>query len=219
MKRKGCLVVISGFSGAGKGTIVKKLMKQYEGEYALSVSMTTRQPRPGEVDGREYFFVTKERFEQEIASNGLLEYAGYVDNYYGTPRKYVEEKMAEGKDVILEIEVQGAKQIKQIFPEAVLLFVTTPSAEILKERLVGRGTESEEKIAQRLLQAATREAPAIPDYDYLIVNDELDECIAHVRSVIESARSAPMRRRDFVAQFMKDLRSFAEREARKPEQV
>ncbi len=204
MKHKGQLVVISGFSGAGKGTIVKKLLADYE-QYALSVSMTTRKPRPGEVDGREYFFVSTEEFEKAIAEGRMLEYAGYVDHYYGTPRAYVEEKIAEGKDVILEIEVQGARQIKQIFPEAVLLFVTTPSPSILKDRLTGRGTEDEETIRQRLLQAATREVPLMADYDYLIVNDVLEDAVTTVHQVIESARLAPARNSEFIKAFAEGL--------------
>ena len=209
MKRKGALVVISGFSGAGKGTIVKALLQKYD-NYALSVSMTTRSPRPGEQDGREYFFVTDERFEQEIANGGLLEHAGYVGHYYGTPRRYVEEQMAAGKDVILEIEVQGAGQIRRLYPEAVLLFVTTPSAQILHERLTGRGTEDAETIRSRLRQAAEREAPLIPDYDYLIVNDELDESVARVHEVIQAAHTAPARCRAFIGEFADELRRLAE---------
>ncbi len=204
MKRRGQLVVISGFSGAGKGTIVKKLLTEYD-QYALSVSMTTRKPRPGEVDGREYFFVSTEEFEKAIVEGKMLEYAGYVDHYYGTPRAYVEQKMEEGKDVILEIEVQGARQIKQLFPEAVLLFVTTPSAQILRDRLTGRGTEDEETIRQRLLQAATREVPLMADYDYLIVNDVLEDAVTTVHQVIEAARLAPTRNVVFIKEFADGL--------------
>ena len=131
-------MVISGFSGAGKGTLVKKLLQNYD-NYALSISMTTRKPREGERDGVEYFFVDREKFEKTIAENGLIEYATYCDNYYGTPRAYVEEQLAAGKDVILEIEIQGALQIKKKFPESLLLFVTPPCAEELRRRLEGRG--------------------------------------------------------------------------------
>ena len=131
MKRKGILIIISGFSGAGKGTLVKKLVEKYDG-YALSISATTREPRPGEVDGREYFFLKKEEFENKIAVNGLIEYACYCDNYYGTPREYVEEQLEMGKNVILEIEIQGALKIKDKFPESLLIFLMPPSAEELK---------------------------------------------------------------------------------------
>ena len=131
MREKGILIVVSGFSGSGKGTIMKELLKQYD-NYALSISATTRNPRPGEEDGREYFFKTVEDFEKMIAKEELIEYARYVDNYYGTPRAYVEEQLEAGKDVILEIEIQGALKVKEKFPDALLLFVTPPSAEELR---------------------------------------------------------------------------------------
>ena len=141
MQHKGLLIVLSGFSGAGKGTLVKKLISTYD-HFSLSVSMTTRAPREGEVNGREYFFVSKEEFEDTIQRDGLIEHANYCGNYYGTPRAYVEQEMEKGKDVILEIEIQGALQIKKKFPESLLLFVTPPNSEELERRLVGRGTES-----------------------------------------------------------------------------
>ena len=139
---QGMLIVISGFSGAGKGTLIRRLMAEHGEDYALSVSATTRAPRPGEVDGKDYFFLDKARFQEMIHEDRLLEYARYVDNYYGTPRDYVEEQMRAGKDVILEIEIQGALRIKGQYPEAVLIFVTPPSAEELRSRLVNRGTET-----------------------------------------------------------------------------
>ena len=149
MNHQGILVVVSGFSGAGKGTLMKELLKRYD-NYALSISATTRAPREGETDGKEYFFVTKEQFEKMRDERKLVEYAQYVNNYYGTPKEYVEQKMAEGKDVILEIEIQGALKVKKRFPDALLLFVTPPSAEELRRRLVGRGTETLEVINARL---------------------------------------------------------------------
>ena len=139
MNQQGILVVVSGFSGAGKGTLMKELLKRYD-NYALSVSATTRQPREGEKDGEDYFFVNREYFQQMIEEGRLVEYAQYVNHYYGTPRDYVEKKMAEGKDVILEIEIQGALKVKKRFPDALLIFVTPPSAGELRRRLVGRGT-------------------------------------------------------------------------------
>ena len=142
MNQRGILIVVSGFSGAGKGTLMKELMKRYEETYALSVSATTRNPREGEVDGREYFFKTTEEFEKMIAKEELIEYARYVENYYGTPRTYVEQQLEAGKDVILEIEIQGALKVKERFPDTLLLFVTPPSAKELRRRLVGRGTET-----------------------------------------------------------------------------
>ena len=137
---KGILVVVSGFSGAGKGTVMKRLMEKYD-DYALSVSATTRKPRPGEEDGREYFFRTRDEFEKLIEEDALLEYAQYVENYYGTPRSYVEEQLQAGRNVILEIEIQGAMKIKEKIPEALLVFVTPPTVEELERRLTGRGTE------------------------------------------------------------------------------
>lgn len=139
MNQRGILIVVSGFSGAGKGTLMKELMKRYEETYALSVSATTRNPREGEVDGREYFFKTTEEFEKMIAKEELIEYARYVENYYGTPRTYVEQQLEAGKDVILEIEIQGALKVKERFPDTLLLFVTPPSAKELRRRLVGEG--------------------------------------------------------------------------------
>ena len=145
---KGVLTVVSGFSGAGKGTVMKRLIQKYD-DYALSISVTTRNPREGERDGIEYFFKTKEEVEAMIENDEFLEYARYVDNYYGTPRFYVEEMLAKGKNVILEIEIQGAMQIKAKNPEAVLVFVTPPSFEELRNRLVGRGTETADVIESR----------------------------------------------------------------------
>ena len=143
---KGILVVVSGFSGAGKGTVMKRLMEKYD-DYALSVSATTRKPRPGEEDGREYFFRTRDEFEKLIEEDALLEYAQYVENYYGTPRSYVEEQLQAGRNVILEIEIQGAMKIKKKIPEALLVFVTPPTVEELERRLTGRGTETAQVIA------------------------------------------------------------------------
>ena len=162
MDNQGVLAVISGFSGAGKGTLMKELMKRYEETYALSVSATTRNPREGEVDGREYFFKTTEEFEKMIAKEELIEYARYVENYYGTPRTYVEQQLEAGKDVILEIEIQGALKVKERFPDTLLLFVTPPSAKELRRRLVGRGTETMEVIESRLARAVDRPGPPRP---------------------------------------------------------
>ena len=155
MNTHGILIVVSGFSGSGKGTIMKELLKRYD-NYALSISATTRAPREGETDGREYFFKTREEFEKMIAKEELIEYAEYVNNYYGTPRAYVEEQLTAGKDVILEIEIQGALKVKKKFPDTLLLFVTPPSAEELRKRLIGRGTETMEVIEQRMQRASRR---------------------------------------------------------------
>ena len=144
---KGKLIVLSGFSGAGKGTVIKRLREKYD--YSLSISATTRAPREGEVDGKDYYFKTVDEFKSLIDYNGLIEWAQYVDNYYGTPRKFVEEEMAAGKNVILEIEVQGAMKIKAQYPNAILIFVTTKDIETLRERLTSRGTETAEVIQKR----------------------------------------------------------------------
>lgn len=184
MKQQGILAVVSGFSGAGKGTLMKALLEKHD-NYALSISATTRKPREGEVHGREYFFLTVEEFEDLIAKDQLIEHARYVSNYYGTPRSYVEEKMAEGKDVILEIEIQGALKVKEKFPETLLIFVVPPSAEELKKRLIGRGTETMEVIEQRM-KRATEEAEEMDSYDYILVNDDLDKAVENLHNLIQS---------------------------------
>ncbi len=185
---KGILVVASGFSGAGKGTIMKKLMSENGENYALSVSATTRAPRPGEEHGKDYFFLSTEEFEDMIARDELVEYAKYVSNYYGTPKAYVEEQLNAGKNVVLEIEIQGALKIKEKFPETVLMFITAPSAVELKERLVGRGTETQEVIDARMSRAY-EESLGVENYDYLVVNDDLEECVALVNDIISKERT------------------------------
>lgn len=188
MENKGKLVVISGFSGAGKGTLMKALMKEYGDSYALSVSATTRNPRPGEMDGVDYFFVTKDKFEQMIAEDALIEYAQYVGNYYGTPKEYVQQQLDLGKNVILEIEIQGALKIKEKFPDTVLMFVTAPNANELKNRLVGRGTETPEVIAARLSRAC-EESMGMEKYDYLVINDTIENGISLIDRLICEERS------------------------------
>lgn len=203
MKRRGILIVVSGFSGAGKGTLVKKLIEEYEG-YALSISATTRQPRPGEEDGREYFFMEKEQFERKIAENGLIEYACYCENYYGTPREYVERQLADGKDVILEIEIQGALKIKKQYEDALLLFVMPPSAAELRRRLEGRGTETKEVIDKRM-RRATEEAEGIEEYDYIVINDDLDVCVRQLHGIITAAHNTPDRNKEFIENIRTEL--------------
>ena len=193
---KGILVVVSGFSGAGKGTVMKRLLEKYK-DYALSVSATTRNPREGEVDGREYFFRTKEEFEKLNEEDALIEYAQYVGNYYGTPRSYVEEQLSQGKNVILEIEIQGAMKVKEKIPEALLVFVTPPTVEELKNRLVGSGTETEDVIADRLARAA-EEAEGMGEYDYILVNDDLEECVENLHQIIRSEHARTVRNTEFV---------------------
>lgn len=204
MSNKGILTVVSGFSGAGKGTIMKRLMEKYD-NYALSVSATTRAPRPGEEEGREYFFRTVEEFEKMIAKEQLIEYAKYVDNYYGTPRAYVEEQLEAGKDVILEIEIQGALKVKEKFPETLLLFVTPPSARELMDRLVKRGTESMEVILSRM-ERAREEAKGMDRYDYLVINDVLEDCVDEVHRIIQGEHRKSFRNMDFIEKMRQELK-------------
>ena len=172
--------------------------------YPLSISATTRAPREGEEDGREYFFISKDEFEKMIAKDELIEYARYVENYYGTPRRYVEEKMKQGKDVILEIEIQGALKVKKAFPDTLLLFVTPPSAEELQSRLIGRGTETMEVIRSRM-DRACEEAQGMELYDYLIVNDDLDACVEEMHSIIRGEHRRTSRNADFMEKIKEDL--------------
>lgn len=203
MNQQGILVVISGFSGAGKGTLMKALMEKYD-NYALSISATTRRPRSGEADGREYFFVSQEYFQSMVENDALIEYAQYVENFYGTPKDYVEKQRAAGKDVILEIEIQGALKIKQRFPEALLLFVMPPSAEELKRRLVSRGTEPLEVIEARLKRAA-EEAAGIEAYDYIVINDTIDTCVEELHQLIQAQHNKTSNRLDFIKEMRKEL--------------
>ena len=191
MKHRGILIVVSGFSGAGKGTLMKELISTYD-NYALSVSMTTRKPRPGEEEGKSYFFVDKDTFEETIAKDGLIEYASYCGNYYGTPRKAVEDMLNAGKDVILKIEVEGAMNIKRLFPECCLVFILPPSMQELERRLRKRGTETEEKIIERTAQAR-EELKFAENYDYLIVNGALEKAVDDLRAVISAEKLRKVR--------------------------
>lgn len=203
MSRKGILIVVSGFSGAGKGTLMKALLKKYD-NYALSISATTRNPREGETDGKEYFFKTVEEFEKMIAQDALIEYAKYVNNYYGTPRAYVEEQLNKGKDVILEIEIQGALKVKEKFPETLLLFVTPPDVETLRNRLIGRGTETMDVIESRMRRAA-EEADGMDAYDYLVINDDLDVCVEEMHGIIQGEHKRVSRNIELVKNIKNQL--------------
>lgn len=203
---KGILVVVSGFSGAGKGTVMKRLMEKYD-NYALSVSATTRAPRPGEEHGREYFFHTKQEFEELILQDALIEYAQYVENYYGTPKAYVEKQLNAGKDVILEIEIQGALKVKKKLPDTLLLFVTPPTAEELKRRLVNRGTETMDVIESRL-RRASEEAEGMSEYDYILINDQIEECVDKMHAIIQSQHETVKNRRDFIKEITEEIAVF-----------
>lgn len=183
---KGVLVIVSGLSGAGKGTICKRLLEKYP-NYVLSVSATSRQPREGEVHGREYFFITKEEFEERIRQEKLLEYAQYVGNYYGTPKDWVEEQLKEGKDIVLEIELQGAFQVREKIPEAVLVFILPPDMEELKRRLINRGTETMEQIEKRL-KRAEEEMEYVSQYDYVIVNEDVEKSVDMLHNIVRSEK-------------------------------
>lgn len=204
MDERGILIVVSGFSGSGKGTIMNEIMRKYD-NYALSVSATTRNPRPGETDGKEYFFKTVEEFEKMIAKDELIEYARYVDNYYGTPRAYVEEQLEAGKDVILEIEIQGALKVKENFPQTLLLFVTPPTAGELRERLKGRGTETEDVIDFRM-NRAKEEALGMDRYDYLLINDMVDECVEEMHQIIRGEHRRSYRNMAFIERMKEELK-------------
>ena len=185
MPERGLLIVFSGPSGVGKGTVRQEIFSTPDHKFEYSVSMTTRAQRPGEVDGKDYFFRSREEFEELIRNGQMLEYAEYVGNYYGTPLTYVNETLDKGIDVFLEIEVQGALQVKKKVPDAVFIFLTPPDLNELQERLVGRGTDSEEVIAQRI-ERAREEIALMSEYDYAIVNDEVPLAAERVKRVIEA---------------------------------
>ncbi len=203
--KKGILVVISGFSGAGKGTVLNELLARYGSTYALSVSATTRNMRAGEAEGVNYFYKTQEEFEQMIAEDAFIEYAQYCGRYYGTPKQYVYQQMDAGKDVILEIEVQGALKVKEKFPDTPIIFLTPPTAGELKARLLGRGREEEEEIVRRLATAA-EESIYMPRYDYVIVNDKLEDCVEELHQMIQMLHSQMSCQSDFVQRIQNELK-------------
>jgi guanylate kinase len=206
MNKKGILIILSGFSGVGKGTVVKRLLSDYD-NYVLSISATTRKPREGEEEGISYFFKSKEDFEQMIKDDAFVEHARYVDNYYGTPKAYVQEQLDAGKDVILEIEIQGALKVKEKYPDALMLFLVPPDARTLKERLIGRGTETAEVIHDRLKRAA-QEAQEMGSYEYIIVNDDLDTCVKQVHALIQSAHCKKSHNTEFIKELQQDMNCF-----------
>ena len=200
---RGILTVVSGFSGAGKGTLMKRLLEEYD-NYALSVSVTTRNPRPGEEDGVAYFFRTEEEFDHMVEEDAFLEYARYVKHSYGTPKAYVEEQLDAGKDVLLEIEIQGALQVKEKRPDTLLVFITPPNAKELERRLRGRGTETEEVIKGRM-ERAKEEAKGMEKYDYILVNDDLETCVKQMHETIQSQHFMSSNQKNFIEQMKKDL--------------
>ena len=186
-QRNGLLLVVSGPSGVGKGTLVKALMDR-NSRIRMSVSATTRAPRPGEIEGVHYFFKTEEEFKTMVERDEFLEYMHvFGSNYYGTPRSFVEQQLANGYDVILEIDVNGAMNVKRSFPDAVLIFITAPSMSEIKSRLIGRGTETMEQVEKRFA-TAFEEIKMIPHYDYVIVNDVVDVAVHHMEAILEAER-------------------------------
>ena len=204
MNKRGNLFVISGFSGSGKGTVMDWFRKQEQ--YALSVSCTSRKPRPGEEEGKAYYFISREEFMKRKAEGYFLESAVYTESAYGTPAGFVEENLAAGKDVILEIEMQGAMQVKEIYPDTILIFITTPSVAELKRRLVGRGTETPKQIEKRL-NTAVKEGACIEQYDYILVNDDLQQCIRELHALMQSTHHAVKFNREFIAGIKEDLKT------------
>ena len=202
MNGNGILIIISGPSGSGKGTVVNNLVKR--DDYSLSISATTRTPRPNEQEGVHYFFKTKDEFELMKKQNEFLEYACFCDNYYGTPKNYVEEQLKIGKNVILEIEVQGALQVKKFFPECVLVFLVAPNIDELRKRLVNRGTESNEVIQKRI-DRAIQEMDFIPQYDYVIVNNSVEEAEKEIEVIVKAEKMKSFRNLNIINLFKGEI--------------
>lgn len=187
MTKRGMLIVLSGPSGVGKGTVRKAIFDQDNNDFQYSISMTTREPRPGEINGVDYFFVSKEEFEHQIQTGGMLEYAEYVDNYYDTPLNYVNETLDSGKDVFLEIEVNGAMQVRAKCPDGVFVFLTPPDLMELKQRLIHRGTDAMDVINKRI-EKAVGEIKMMQNYDYAVVNDQVQNAVEKIKNIIRSER-------------------------------
>lgn len=198
MQSEGLKIILSGPSGSGKGTIVKELIKE---DFVLSISATTRKPRVGEEDKVHYFFKTVEEFEEMIEKGELLEYANFCNNYYGTPKSFIDKTVEEGKDVILEIEVQGAMQVKSVYPDAIFVFIMPPTFEELKSRLVGRGTESPEVIAARL-KRAEEELASYREYDYIVINDQLEDAVEEIKNIVKAEKLKSYRYKTYIEQML-----------------
>ena len=209
---RGVLIVLSGFSGTGKGTLVKEVLRQHPQEYALSVSATTRAPRAGEEHGREYFFFSESQFRDMIAQDELLEYACYVEHYYGTPRRYVEQQLSQGRHVILEIECQGAMQIREKMPQAVLIFLLPPSVDELRRRLYGRGTEDDAAILKRLMQAG-EELNYLPQFDYVVVNDILSDAVRDFDGIVRAQTHRTAANAERICVLREEMAGIVRREA------
>ncbi len=201
-QEKGLLLVVSAPSGGGKGTILQELFRR-DGNLRLSVSATTRAPRPGEEHGKQYFFLGREEFEGMIAAGDMLEHAQYVGNYYGTPRGPVEEWRGQGHDVVLEIEVQGGRQVKKLAPDCVSVFILPPSMEVLEKRLRGRGTEPDEAVCRRL-ETARQEIPCAKGYDYIVYNDRLEDAVADLEAIIRAEKRKYTRNSDCIERVLED---------------
>ena len=197
MTKRGLLIVLSGPSGVGKGTVRAAIFSKGEQKFVYSISATTRKPRTGETDGVDYFFKTREEFEQMIQNKQLLEYAEYVGNYYGTPLEYVENTLATGRDVFLEIDVQGAIQVRELMPEGVFIFLTPPDLNELESRIVNRGTDSDEVIAKRM-KTAREELELMKYYDYSVVNDTVDNAVQKIEAIIQTEHLRIVRNLDTI---------------------
>lgn len=208
MNKRGVLLIISGPSGVGKGTVINRLFEM-DGNLYFSVSATTRKPRAGEIDGVHYKFKTREEFEHDIETGEMLEHATFSGNYYGTPRSAIEEKLAQGKDVILDIEIQGAKNVKRLMPEAVLVYILPPSIEELKKRLIGRNTEDAESLSRRLHTAYTELHEAPDMYDYFIVNDMVDNAAVKIEDIIEGERCSKNAMQEVLKQILEEAENLA----------
>ena len=200
---KGMLITVSGPSGSGKGTVLGELIKKRD-DVKISVSMTTRQKRNGEIDAVNYYFVTKDYFEKKINEGSMLEYAQYAGNYYGTPKEPVDEMLKAGKAVILEIDVQGADKIKEIYPDVIRIFIMPPSASVLERRLRGRNTEDEETINHRLV-IAKGEMKMASEYDFIVINDELESAVKDIETIIDSERLKASRNKKFLSEVINNV--------------